>query len=215
MMRTGQMPDFPAQPLSETARDAVDRIGAPPEYRLRRDETAPEGVRRVAHGRVESALIQLRRESERDLPAAVHAARKDLKKLRSLLRLVRADLGRKRYRAENARYREAGRLLASSRDAEVKLQTLTALRRHYRDELPPVVDLEIDLRAERQRLSGDADDPEAACSARTGSGADRAGAGGDRRVAAGRQGLEAARPRRRARPSTRTRAARGGAGRPR
>lgn len=154
------MPDFPTPPLSEQAREALDRVGESPEYRLHRDETAVEGVRRVARGRAESASIQLRRERDRDLAAAVHEARKDLKKLRSLLRLVRDGLGRKRYRAENARYREAGRLLSSSRDAEVKLQTVTALRRRYRDEMPPAVDLEIDLRAERQRLAGDGDDPD-------------------------------------------------------
>jgi CHAD domain-containing protein len=155
-----QMPDFPAKPLSDGAQEAVERVGESPEYRLSRDESAPEGARRVAGGRVESALIQLRRESERDLPSAVHEARKDLKKLRSLLRLVRVEIGRKRYRAENKRYRDAGRLLASSRDAEVKLQTVTALRRRYGDEMPPAVDLEIDLRAERKRLAGDAQDPE-------------------------------------------------------
>ena len=159
MMSTA-MPDFPAQPLSQTAQDALDRVGERPDYRLHADETVADGVRRVARGRVESALIQLRRESERDLPAAVHEARKDLKKLRALLRLVRGELGRKRYRAENARYRDAARLLAGSRDAEVKLKTLTGLRRHYGDELPSVVDLEIDLRAERQRLSGDGEQPE-------------------------------------------------------
>ncbi len=159
-MMLREMPDFPAQPLSEPAQEAIDRTAASPDYRLLGDETAAEGVRRVARGRIESALIQLHRESRHDLASAVHEARKDVKKLRALLRLVRRELGRKRYRAENARYRDAGRLLASSRDAEVKLQTLTALRRHYGDELPSVVDLEIDLRAERQRLSGDGDDPE-------------------------------------------------------
>ena len=43
-----------------------------------------------------------------------------------LLRLVRHELGSKRFRAENRRYRDAGRLLSGSRDAEVKLETLAA-----------------------------------------------------------------------------------------
>ncbi|HEY6781010.1 MAG TPA: CHAD domain-containing protein [Thermoleophilaceae bacterium] len=153
------MPDFPDPPLSPAARAAVERVGASAEYRLLAEETAADGVRRVARGRVESALIQLRRKSERDLPTAVHEARKDLKKLRSLLRLVRDALGRKRYHAENARYRDAARLLAGSRDAEVKLETLLGLRRRFGSELPAAAGLEGALRAEREQLSGAVDEP--------------------------------------------------------
>src|SRR6185295_307352 len=59
-----------------------------------------------------------------DPTTVVHGVRKDLKKLRSELRLLRHELGDDLYRAENSNYREAGRLLSHSRDAEVKVETL-------------------------------------------------------------------------------------------
>lgn len=106
-------------------------------YRLRADESPSEGMRRVARGRAERAIGHLR-EAERaaDPAAEIHAARKDLKKLRAVARLLRGQLGEAGYRAENARYREAGRLLSASRDAEVKLATLEALRERFAAALP-------------------------------------------------------------------------------
>lgn len=95
-------------------------------YRLKRKEKTAKGVRRIARGRVDHALEALCEMPDGE-EAAVHAARKDLKKLRSLLRLIRGELGPATYRSENARYRDAGRLLSDARDAEVKLQTLEAL----------------------------------------------------------------------------------------
>jgi CHAD domain-containing protein len=57
----------------------------------------------------------------------VHEARKDMKKLRALLRLLRAELGDELYRAENARFRDAARSLSGVRDADVMLATLESL----------------------------------------------------------------------------------------
>lgn len=106
-------------------------------YRLRADESPSEGMRRVARGRAERAIGHLREAERADDPAEeIHAARKDLKKLRAVVRLLRAELGEDGYRAENARYREAGRLLSASRDAEVKLETLEALRERFAAALP-------------------------------------------------------------------------------
>ena len=146
-------PDFPDKPLSESAGRRLDKA-TDRAYRLRAGETAGEGVRRVAHGRVDAALEQLRREAEVDVASAVHDARKDLKKLRSLLRLVRDGLGKERYRAESRRYRDAARLLSGPRDAEVKLETLTGLRERYPEEMPATDRLRSALEAERERLAG-------------------------------------------------------------
>jgi CHAD domain-containing protein len=106
-------------------------------YRLERAEGAVEGMRRIALGRNEKAAERLREAREADdLSDCIHGARKDLKKLRAALRLLRHELGDQAYRAENARYREAGRLLAPSRDAEVKLETLESLRGRLAGRLP-------------------------------------------------------------------------------
>lgn len=101
-------------------------------YKLARDEELAAGLARVAAGRAEKALERLREGSagEIDAAEAVHGSRKDMKKLRTVLRLLRDVLGEKRYRRENARFRDASRALSDTRDAEVKLATLEALSEH-------------------------------------------------------------------------------------
>jgi len=107
-------------------------------YRLDREERPASGMRRIATGRLERAAERLR-EAERaaDPSDCIHAARKDLKKLRAAIRLLRRELGEELYRAENERYREAGLLLAPSRDAAVALETLADLRERFADRLGP------------------------------------------------------------------------------
>jgi CHAD domain-containing protein len=129
-------------------------------YSLHDGEQPGEGVRRVARGRVDSAVERLHGSADTDLAKAVHDTRKDMKKLRSLLRLVRDGLGPRRYRAENGRYGDAARLLSGARDAEVKLETLAALREHYPDEAPEARALERRLEEERERLAGGREDPD-------------------------------------------------------
>lgn len=64
---------------------------------------------------------------EEGLTAAVHDARKNFKRLRALLRLVRPALGRKRFDRENAVFRDAGRALSAVRDAQVLVVTFEKL----------------------------------------------------------------------------------------
>lgn len=108
-------------------------------------------------GRVDDALDQLRQARARDgdTTQAVHETRKDLKKARSVLRLVREGLERERYREQNSRLRYTGRLLADARDAAVKLETLRALADTRRDEVSPELleRLSDALEAERRQQS--------------------------------------------------------------
>lgn len=98
-------------------------------YQLARDEELAAGLTRVAAGRAEKALERLRESNtgEAETADAVHGARKDMKKLRTVLRLLRDELGSKLYKQDNARFRDAARALSETRDAEVKLETLDAL----------------------------------------------------------------------------------------
>jgi CHAD domain-containing protein len=126
-------------------------------YRLRVGERPSEGIRRVARGRAERAAERLREAQRADDPGElIHGARKDLKKLRAVARLLRRELGEDGYRAENARWREAGRLLSPTRDAEVKLEALAALRERFSGLLPAGATAEWLglLEAERERAVG-------------------------------------------------------------
>jgi CHAD domain-containing protein len=98
-------------------------------YELERDEEAAAGLTRVAAGRAEKALERLRGidEGEADTADAIHGARKDMKKLRTVLRLVRGRLGKGAFAEQNRRLRDASRSLSATRDAEVKLETLDGL----------------------------------------------------------------------------------------
>jgi CYTH domain-containing protein/CHAD domain-containing protein len=125
-------------------------------YRLKRKESTADGLRRIARGRAEKAVEELGEAGERDSAAAVHSARKDLKKLRAVLRLVRRSLDEETFATENRRYRDAGRLLGASRDAEVKLQTLAALEERFGADFPtgPAASWRRELDRDRERLAG-------------------------------------------------------------
>jgi CYTH domain-containing protein len=137
--------------------DALADRGSSRTYRLDGDERVADGLRRIAREQADDAIEQLREQSE-GLPAAVHEARKDLKKIRSVLRLVQSRLGADTYQRENQRYRDAGRLLSSTRDAEVKVATLEQLGAHYAHDIPPVAEpLAAALERDRRQSSRDAE----------------------------------------------------------
>src|ERR687894_2726162 len=96
-------------------------------FRLEPGEPIPDGIRRVARGRIDHAVDELRGETDSTREDAVHETRKDMKKLRALLRLVRGELGERTFARENACYRDAARELAGVRDPDVMLETLGAL----------------------------------------------------------------------------------------
>lgn len=139
-------------------------------YRLEAEEKPAAGMRRIALERADRAAERLREAGQVEDPSeCIHAARKDLKKLRAAVRLLRRELGDDLYRAENQRYRDAGKLLSPSRDAEVKVETLEGLRERFSGKLEPADTDEWleQLRRERDRAVraariGDADSIEAA-----------------------------------------------------
>jgi CHAD domain-containing protein len=105
-------------------------------YRIKRGEKPAKAVARIARGRLDDALERLRDGFDEDVGAAVHETRKDLKKTRAVLRLVRDRIGEETYRRENSRFRYAAQTLAGSRDAEAKIETLDALAERFGNELP-------------------------------------------------------------------------------
>ena len=113
-----------------------DHLARARQYRLRTGEPVGRGVRRIAVGRVDDA-VELLRDPEVAPGTAVHEARKDMKKLRSALRLVRPVIGEAVYRRENGRFRDAARTLSAARDAKVLAETIDALAERFADDPPP------------------------------------------------------------------------------
>jgi CHAD domain-containing protein len=95
----------------------------------------PKGIVRIARGRIDHAMDELQGKSGSSSEEAVHEARKDMKKLRAVVRLVRDEIGDDVYRRENGYFRDAGRELSGLRDADVMLATLEDLGRRYPEEV--------------------------------------------------------------------------------
>jgi CHAD domain-containing protein len=150
-----------------------DSDGNPRAYRLKRREPVPDAVRRIALGRLDDAIEQLWGETDSDEAKAVHEARKDLKKVRSLLRLVREPLGEDLYSLESTYYRDAGRQLSGLRDAEVMQQTLGDVGEGNGDLLERVTWLQRSLRSGQEEAAGEARERMAAVAGRLEAGRER------------------------------------------
>lgn len=115
-----------------------------PDYRIHHGEPCGAGIRRLAVGRVDAALERMAALGE-DPGEAIHGTRKDIKRVRSALRLVRDAIGSDAFIRENALFRAAGYLLGPVRDAAIKIEVLDAQQpqlgidadaaRGWRDEL--------------------------------------------------------------------------------
>lgn len=103
-------------------------------YRLKSGEPVPAGIRRVVLEEIASAAGQLSGEAKASRDERIHEARKSVKKVRSVLRMMRRELG-DIYRTENTRMRDVGRTLSQFRDAGAIIETFDALHEKYRGEL--------------------------------------------------------------------------------
>jgi CHAD domain-containing protein len=100
-------------------------------YRLLDGEPVGPGMKRVITAQVDDAIAQLRGEADKDPAEAIHEARKDIKKIRSALRLVRDTIGDDDWRRENEHYRECARKLSDFRDAEILVEALDGLGERF------------------------------------------------------------------------------------
>src|ERR1700730_2562064 len=99
-------------------------------YRLKSKESVPEGIKRVVKEELEAGSHQLNGKSRANRDEAVHEARKSVKKVRAVLRLMRPELNGT-YDAQTRRLRAVGRKLSEFRDAE----TFDNLKKKYRNDL--------------------------------------------------------------------------------
>lgn len=109
---------------------AVRFLPAVPEgFELSEQERLSDGLRRLSLEEFDRTIGGLLAGS--DVDAAVHEARKSMKRLRAVLRLIRDELGEERYRTENVLLRNTARLIAPVRDTAVQLKTVSTIRSRF------------------------------------------------------------------------------------
>ena len=97
-------------------------------YRFKLDEPVGEEFRRIWLEHIARALAEASRGS--DQASAIHETRKCLKRIRSLLRLMRPVLGEPQFQEENAKYRDIAHSLSGSRDRQMLFEVVTKLEAH-------------------------------------------------------------------------------------
>ena len=101
-----------------------------PSIRLQKMEPLPAGIQRLSLEHLDYAIgVVIGGDVSPD--NAVHEARKAMRRIRGLLRLVRDELGPNVYRFENIRLRDTGRLISEARNAAVALDTLATVESRY------------------------------------------------------------------------------------
>jgi CHAD domain-containing protein len=100
-------------------------------YCFKRRERVSDSIHRIAREQIDGALKDLR---GRKPDEGIYQARKRLKKLRAVLRLVRPTLDPAVFDRENAVWRDVARQLSLVRDADVLVEVIGGLRpQHGRD----------------------------------------------------------------------------------
>jgi CHAD domain-containing protein len=124
-------------------------------FRFKKKESVAKAVRRLCCERLEDALEIL---ETRVKFQAAHEVRKEIKKLRSVLRLMRREIGKKTYSKRAKTFREGATLLTAFRDAQVKVAAFERLAKHFRHKFPAGWFSEIEralqknCRAEKKKL---------------------------------------------------------------
>jgi CHAD domain-containing protein len=103
-------------------------------WRFEEGEDLRQAFCRVAEEEIARVRAGLAAE-EADRSKAIHMARQGFKRLRALARLARPTL-RRRFAAENRRWRDAGRLLSGSRDRTVLMESFDNLMTNCSVDLP-------------------------------------------------------------------------------
>ncbi len=99
-------------------------------YEIKKGESFTEGLSRIGLEEQQETIEALTKD---DPHKGVHQARKHLKKLRALLRLLRDKVGKNRYQAGNIFYRDIGRHLSTFRDITSQIEITEQLKKNYED----------------------------------------------------------------------------------
>ncbi|HKW31231.1 MAG TPA: CHAD domain-containing protein, partial [Verrucomicrobiae bacterium] len=102
-------------------------------FHFKKTESPTRAVRRLSRERIGKALGHLRKCDRLD---AIHRVRKEIKKVRATLGLVRGKMGANAYRKRVKTLRAAAKRLQDPRDARVRPQALERLIGHFQNRLP-------------------------------------------------------------------------------
>jgi CHAD domain-containing protein len=104
---------------------------SPVDVRIGNDEALSDALRRITLSHLDLMIRELSHPDDAD--EGVHEARKAMKRVRALLRLVRDEIGYDAYRNENVVLRDVARRLAPVRDSAILVESLDDLIAGYDD----------------------------------------------------------------------------------
>jgi CHAD domain-containing protein len=117
--------------LIHAADRLTDHVVLPlPSFRLIAGEPLGAGLKRLSIDEIDSAIGGFF-DGEEAFRHAVHEARKSIKKVRALLRLIRFEVGEKVYRFENGWMRDTARVISEVRSAAVLVEAMSDVRGIY------------------------------------------------------------------------------------
>lgn len=105
-------------------------------FRLKKSVPVTDDVRRIVLRQLEVAISELHTVGDPQSDDAVHDARRRIKKIRAIIRLVRPALD-KSYRAVDDDLRTVARMLAPVADGRGIIETLDEIGRRYGKAIPP------------------------------------------------------------------------------
>ena len=98
-------------------------------YRLENNETLSFGLKRIVLELIDNSVFNFSK-GNGSFNEDVHQSRKNFKKIRTVFRLIRSQIGKDNFRLENSFYRDSGRVLSDLRDSTVLITTFEKLTKN-------------------------------------------------------------------------------------
>lgn len=95
-------------------------------YRLENNETLSFGLKRIVLELIDSSVFNFSK-ANGSFKEDVHETRKNFKKIRTVFRLIKSEVGTESFRLENSFYRDSGKILSDLRDSTVIIYTFEKL----------------------------------------------------------------------------------------
>jgi CHAD domain-containing protein len=95
-------------------------------FRLENNETLSFGLKRIILELIDNSIFNFAK-GNGSFNEDIHEIRKNFKKIRTVHRLIRSQLGEEKYKSENLFYRDSGRILSDLRDSTVLIYTFDKL----------------------------------------------------------------------------------------